>query len=69
MLNVQTEKAIAGENEAECNSLEADFAENCKMAFNQRMAMQKQDDSYCAKITDENAKESCISTVAMILFS
>lgn len=66
MLNVQTEKAIAGENEAECNSLEADFAENCKMAFNQRMAMQKQDDSYCAKITDENAKESCISTVAMM---
>ncbi|MFA5887892.1 MAG: hypothetical protein WC852_04235 [Candidatus Nanoarchaeia archaeon] len=66
LLNVQTEKAIADGNEAECNSLEADFAENCKMAFNQRMAMQTGDRSYCEKITDENAKESCISTVAMM---
>ncbi|MFH1065251.1 MAG: hypothetical protein V1734_01970 [Nanoarchaeota archaeon] len=66
LLNVQTEKAIASENEAECNSLEANYAENCRQAFNMRMASLKNDESFCGKISDENVKAICKSSIAVI---
>lgn len=65
ILNVQSEKAIANENEAECNSVPEGMAEMCRQSFYQRMAMLKSDETYCTKITDENSKNICSSTVTM----
>lgn len=65
IFNVQIEKAIAGENEAECNSAPETMISMCKQSFYQRMAMQKQDASYCAKITDVTSKQICTDTIAM----
>lgn len=66
LLNVQTEKAIASESESECNTLEANFAESCRQAFNMRMASLKSDESFCDKIPDENLKAMCKSSIAII---
>jgi len=65
ILNVQTEKAIASESEEECNSAPETLIEICKQSFYQRMAMQKADETYCAKITDEMSRIICSDNVAM----
>ncbi|MDD4878313.1 MAG: hypothetical protein PHO02_04735 [Candidatus Nanoarchaeia archaeon] len=65
ILNVQTEKAIASESEAECNSAPETMVEICRQSFYQRMAMQKADETYCNKITDEMLRRMCAENVAM----
>lgn len=65
LLNVQTEKAIAAESEAECNSAPEGMIDICKQSFYQRMAMQKSDETYCAKITEEMSRKICSDNVAM----